>query len=150
MVSKGHLDEPLGHRPEARDHLLGSRGRNRRGRSSVKTAFEGHNLDPVGRAFVEPILPRHLDRQFRRLGARVGKEHVIGKTRFDQPVGQFDLARNFIQVRHMPKRVGLLCQGCRQHRIGMAQQRDRNARAQVQETSPICLDQPRAFALYEL
>ena len=115
----------------------------------MKRPLEAHDLNPFGCALVEPVLARHLDGQLAGLGARIGEEHRVGKGMFDQPIGQFLLLFNGIQIRHMPELARLIGQRLDQIGVRMAQRVHRDACAHIQKPLPVAGDQPAAFAALE-
>ncbi len=112
----------------------------------MERAREGDDLGPVGLALVVEILARHLDRQFACLGARVGEKHRIGKAERDQPVGQFLLLGDLVEVRGMPKLPRLFGQRRHQRGVRMAKRVHRNACAQIQKSAAVLFNQPGPFA----
>jgi hypothetical protein len=78
------------------------------------------------------MLAHHLDRQFRRLGARVGEEDRIGEGRRDQPLGQRLLLRDLVEVRDMPDPPRLRGQRGDEGGVRMPERVDRDPRAEVE------------------
>jgi hypothetical protein len=85
---------------------------------AVEGGVKRDQVMPLGIAVHEVIAPRGLDRAFHRLGARIGEEHRVGKTRIDQPLREVLALRGPVQVRHVHQRRRLL--GDRLDQLGMA------------------------------
>ena len=106
------------------------------------------------RAFGRPVIvvefARHFYGQFARFSAGIGKECGVGKSMFGQQIGQLLLGFDMIEVGHMPQRVRLLGQRIHQRGVCVAQHVHRNARAKVEKTSAVRLNQPSPFAADEI
>ena len=102
-VAERQVVEARHHRPEALDHLLRPRRRDRAVAAAVERALEGDDPVPLRLAVVVEVLARHLDRALDRLGPRVGHEDRVGEGRRDQPLGQRLLVRDPVEVRGVPE-----------------------------------------------
>jgi hypothetical protein len=96
------------------------------------------------------VFPRHLHGKLAGLGARVGEEDGVGEGVLDQLVGQRLLLGDLVEIREVPDLVRLLGQRRDQLRVRMSQHVHRDARPEVEESAPVLLDQPGAFALHEV
>ena len=105
--------------------------------AAMKGAREADDMEAFGMAVDELVAAGGLDRQFHRLGARIGEEYRVGKGGLGQPARQAFLARHPIQVGDMPQLARLLGQGRIQAWVGMAESCDSNAGAQVQISLPV-------------
>ena len=115
----------------------------------MKGALEGDDPEPVGLAAVIEMAARHLDRAFQRLGAGIAEEGGVGEGVRDQPVGELLLRLDAVEVRAVPELLALLLERRDQVRMGVAQQRHGDARAEIQIASPVAVEQIGAFAALE-
>ena len=148
-VAERQVVEARQHRPEALDHLLRARRRDRAVAAAVEGALEGDDPVPLRLAGVVEVLARHLDRALDRLGARVGDEHRVGEGRRDQPLGQRLLVRDAVEVRGVPELPRLRLERRDERRVGVAEERHRDAGAEVEIALAALLGQPGALALDE-
>ena len=99
------------------------------------------------RSIVEPA--RHLDRALERLGAGVAEEHRVGERMRDQALGQLLLGLDAVEIGAVPELLGLRLEHRHQVRMGVAEQRDRDAAAEVEIAAPGAIEQIGALAALE-
>ena len=148
-IGERHLDEAARDRTEAFEIFLLAAGRERRQRAAVEGAFIGDDVDALRMAGHRLIFARGLDRAFHRLGAGIAEEHQVREACRAQPLGEPLRFRNPEQVGDVPDLLGLLGQRLDQHRMGVPEHIDRNARAEVEIALAVGRGQPGALASLE-
>ena len=96
---------------------------------------------------VEPA--RHLDRALQRLGPGVAEERGVRERVRDQALGQALLRLDAVQIGAVPELFGLGLEHRDQVRMGVTEQRDRDAAAEVEVASPGAIEQVGAFTALE-
>src|SRR5690606_16758741 len=87
-----------------------------------------------------------LDGALKRLGARIGEEHLISKGRIDQPLAQPFLLGNGEDVGGVPDLFGSSLEGAHQMRVAMAQRVHRDAGMKVEIVSALLVIKAHALA----
>jgi hypothetical protein len=88
MVAEGEVLKPWRRRAKTLQIGRVAAGSDGGQRSPVKGAFKGDDVHPFGLTLIIVVAPRGLDRAFQRLGAGIGEEHLVGKGRIAQPLGE--------------------------------------------------------------
>jgi hypothetical protein len=147
-VAEGDAHEAAHQRLEAGLHLAVA-GRRQGGHgASVKALFH----DDDGRIVDAPVMTmetREFDRRFVGLGAGIAEESAVHAGQGAELVGQGLLQGDTVQVRRVDQSPGLLAQGARQFRMGMAQAVDGNASDRIQIPVAIFIVEPDALAARE-
>ena len=111
--------------------------RDQRQRPAVEAVLENHEAVALLPPGLELVLARGLERRLHRLGARVAEEHRVGEARRGQALGKPGLLGDPVEVRCVPQALRL--PGQRIHQMGMAMARhgDRDAGAEIEESSTV-------------
>ena len=107
-VERSHLVEAVDRRSEAFEMLGLAAGSDRGERPAMEGAVEGDEPVALGRAMLEVIAARCLDRAFDRLGAGIGEEHHVGEGCGGEPRGEPLLLGDAMQIGDMPELFCLL------------------------------------------
>ena len=148
-VAERHAVEAGQNGPETFEMLLLATGGDGRHRAAVKGALEGD--DPVALGLATPVVEpaRHLDRALQRLGAGIAEERGVGERMRDQALGQALLRLDAVEIGAVPELLGLGLEHRHQVRMGVAEQGDRDAAAEVEIAAPGAIEQVGAFAALE-
>jgi hypothetical protein len=144
-VAERDAHEAADQRLEAGLHLAISGGGEGRHGAPVETLFHDHD----GRIVYAPVMAmqaRQLDRCLVGLGTGIAEEGAVHAGQCAEPVGQGFLQGNPVQVRGMDQSPGLLAQGARQLRVGMAQTVDGDAGDGIEVLVALFVVEPDALA----
>ena len=117
--------------------------------AAVEGALEGDDAVALGLAALEMEPARHLDRALQRLGAGVAEERGVRERVRDQALGEALLGLDAVQIGAVPELLGLGLEHRHQVRMGVTEQRDRNAAAEIEIASPGVIEQIGAFTALE-
>ena len=149
QIAIGHVNEARRVRIEALEMLFLAASRDGRQRAPVKGAGGADDLVPALVAALVMVFARHLDGALIGLGARVAEEHGVGKGVLRQRGRHRLLAGHPVQVRGVPQPARLVLQGLDQMGMAMAQRGHRDARTEIQESSPVARPQIGTLAPFE-
>ena len=129
--------------------LLLAAGRDGRQRAPVEGALERDDPMAFGLAPLVMEPARHLDRALQRLGPGVAEERGVRERMRDQALGEALLRLDAVQIGAVPELLGLGLEHRDQVRMGVTEQRDRDAAAEIEIASSGAIDQIGAFAALE-
>lgn len=115
----------------------------------MEGTVKGDEAVALGRSLPRLIAPRHLDRAFNRLGARIGEEHIVSEARLAKPRRKPLLARDAVQVRDVPELLRLLAQRLDQVGVGVAKRGHGDARGEVEKALAFRGEEIGAFPALE-
>jgi hypothetical protein len=102
-----------------------------------------------GLTLIIVVAPRSLDRAFQRLGTGIGEEHLVGKGRIAQPLGELFARHRSGRGWRCAQLVGLALDSLHQMRVGMAERIDRDAGNKIHVAASILIEQPDALAAHK-
>ena len=112
----------------------------------MEGVVERDQFEAFGVPGVLVIGARSLDRAFHRFGARIGEEDRVGEGVLNQPTGEPLAIGDLIEIRRVPKFLGLRLKRRHEMRVSVANGINRDARAEIEIALACGRNQPSALA----
>ena len=148
-VAEGDMVEALGDRAGALQVLGIARRRQGGEGPPMERPGAGNHPHLLRMAADVVVAARQLQGAFDGLGPGVAEEHLVGEGMGDQPLGKAPALRDLVEVGDVPQLGALLLQRLHQVGVGVAERVHRDARREVEESSPVRREEIGAFAALE-
>ena len=146
MIGEGHLIKAFDLRAETVEIFLLTASGECRKRPAMERAFKGNRSIALRVTGGGVVFTRHLDRAFKRLGAGIREEDRVGEGVLNQPTGEPLAIGDLIEIRRVPKFLGLRLKRRHEMRVSVANGINRDARAEIEIALACGRNQPSALA----